>query len=93
MGERWRIDFDVWPYSGVQRPCPEAEPITRDEPMRGARAAHVYVDAADFADATKQASAVRAGVLLDERVWQARITGVARERPTHPAALQQEDAA
>ena len=76
----WRVDLRISPYSGVIRgPCPK---YLRDtEPQRGEERASIVVEAGNFDDAQRLAEAARLGVMLDERVWQARIVGLVEVRP------------
>lgn len=89
MMTRWRIDLTIWPYSQVKRPSEDTKLIVREEPMRGAEKAHVFVDADGFREAARMADAVIAGVMLDDRVWQVKLRGLQDEgeitTPTAPA--------
>lgn len=69
--KRWRCKFHVWPYSQVVRS--PAKYTIENEPNRGAKDPIVYVEAENFSDATRAARNVLAGILLDERVWNADI--------------------
>lgn len=86
----YRVDLQVWPYSGVKRE-PAAYQSAQERAMRGVEQPSIVIEANGFCEARKIADFIRLGVQLDERVWRVNILGVSQiKEATRPTELMTE---